>query len=64
MKQESYHEGRPIVRNSPEGKRVVVLCPYGHYHTSIEMKDWAGSWLEAKASDPNWTIKCHGTIAR
>jgi len=62
MDRTDYHEGRPIIRNSPDNKTVVVLCPYGHLFTTLPMRDWAGSWLEAKAGDPNWHVKCCGTL--
>ena len=58
----NYHEGRPIVRDSADKKTVIVLCPYGHLIHTMPMKEWAGSWLEAKASDPEWTQKCYGAL--
>jgi hypothetical protein len=61
---ESYHEGRPIIRESKDCKRVLVLCPYGHLLHAIDMKDWAGSLLEARATDPNWTKRCYGTLPK
>ena len=62
----TYHEGRPIIRECGRGAaRIIgVLCPYGHVYTSIPAREWAGSWLEAKAGDPEWTVRCDGTIAR
>lgn len=59
-----YHEGRPIVRSDKHSRHVVVLCPLGHYYTSLPMKEWAGSWLEAKATDPRWTVRCEGALGR
>lgn len=26
--------------------------------------EWAGSWLEAKATDPRWTVRCEGALGR
>ncbi|HLJ15700.1 MAG TPA: hypothetical protein VKV15_14465 [Bryobacteraceae bacterium] len=57
----NYHEGRPIIRSAANGD-TIVLCPYGRYYTRQSRKDWAGSWLEAKASDPNRVVRCHGTL--
>lgn len=61
-KQENYHEGRPIIRTSSDHRHVTILCPVGHVHTSMPLKEWAGSWLEAKASDKTWTVKCRGAL--
>ena len=58
----NYHEGRPIIRNSKDGKHVLVLCPFGHLYTSLPMSEWAGSWLEAKANDHDWRVKCNGAM--
>lgn len=57
---EQYHEGRPIVHSHARG--VYFLCPVGHSLTFIRMKDWAGSYLEAKVSDPAWRVRCYGTL--
>lgn len=56
----TYHEGRPIIRQC--GDTIGILCPYGHVYSSMPAKDWAGSWLEVKASDTNWTVKCDGAL--
>ena len=58
---ETYHEGRPIIRD--HGRHgISVLCPYGHSYTWIASRDWAGSMLEANLSDPSFTVKCSGTL--
>lgn len=54
------HTGRPILR--PDKRGMLVLCPLGHVVTFQPAKEWAGSWLEAKASDPAWTVSCNGTL--
>ena len=56
------HTGRPTVRISKDGKVVYMLCPVGHFVTSIEMKNYAGSWFEANAGDPNYEVSCNGTM--
>jgi len=61
---DDYHEGRPVIRTSTDKKSVIVLCPYGHLHTSLPMKEWAGSWLEARASDQSWTVRCYGALPK
>jgi len=58
----TYHEGRPILRDVKRG--VLVLCPVGHVYTFQPSGNWAGSWLEAKASDPSWTVRCDGSMPR
>jgi len=58
----TYHEGRPIIRQ--HHGMTFVLCPYGHVYTAQPFKNWAGSWLEAKASDPAWTVRCEGSVPR
>ena len=58
----NYHEGRPIFRPRKDG--MLVLCPAGHVYTFQPKKNWAGSWLEAKASDPNWVVRCYGKMAQ
>jgi hypothetical protein len=60
---ESRHEGRPIVRKMGKYPYISVVCPYGHSLHAMPMKEWAGSWLEAKATDPTWTVTCFGAIA-
>ena len=62
MSDDTYHEGRPILRESPDGRTVVVLCPVGHLYHTLPIKEWAGSWLEAKAGDPTWIVRCYGTM--
>ena len=59
------HNGRLILREVGKGRtRVIgVLCPLGHVVTSMPARDWAGSWLEAKAGDPSWTVTCEGALA-
>lgn len=56
------HEGRPIVHATKHSKRVLVLCPFRHLVYSMPRQSWAGSSLEAKAKDPNWTVRCYGTL--
>ena len=56
------HTGKPIVRTSPDGKRVTVLCPYGHLVTAIPMKEWAGSALEARVGHPDCVVECRGAL--
>jgi hypothetical protein len=58
------HTGRPIIREIGKGRQrmVIVLCPYGHVVTGQPMSSWAGGWLEAKASEPTWTVQCDGTV--
>lgn len=55
------HTGRPIIRPTSWGS-VMVLCPFGHVIHSMPQRDWAGSWLEANATDPKWTVTCDGTL--
>lgn len=62
MTHASFHEGRPILSISKCRRYVFVKCPYGHAYHCMPMKEWAGSWLEAKASDPRWIVRCDGTI--
>ena len=57
---QAYHEGHPVLRHSPEG--TLVLCPFGHVIMFQPVKNWTGSWLEAKATDPNWRVRCYGAI--
>jgi hypothetical protein len=61
----TYHEGRPHI-TGPIGRGraaiIGVLCPYGHVVTSMPAKEWAGSWLEAKAGDPAWIVRCDGEL--
>jgi hypothetical protein len=56
------HTGRPILRETKCRKMILILCPFGHVLGGMPAKDWAGSWLEAKATDPNWQMECHGTL--
>jgi hypothetical protein len=56
------HTGRPVLRERSDGG-VLVLCPHGHVVHSMKPADWAGSWLEAKVSDPDWIVECDGVIA-
>lgn len=56
------HRGRPTVRRTRDGGRVLLLCPVGHLVQSVSSGDWAGSRLEAKAGDPHFEVTCHGTL--
>lgn len=38
--------------------RVYVTCPRGHNMGSAKTTEWAGSWLEARAGDPNGCSAC------
>lgn len=58
------HEGRPVLRETRDRSMMLVLCPYGHVIHGLPMREWAGSWLEAKANDPTWRVRCHGTLPR
>jgi hypothetical protein len=55
------HTGRPQVRRGPQ-RRVTVLCPFGHLVWSIAPGDWAGSWYQARLTDPAFTVTCHGSL--
>ena len=57
----SKHVGRPIVRLSASGKRVLVLCPRGHLYLSVSVSDWSGSNIEARCGNPHFTVRCEGT---
>jgi hypothetical protein len=57
------HKGRPQLRETSDGSMVLVLCPLGHVVTGQQNKDWAGSWLEARATDPDWVVECDGTVS-
>jgi hypothetical protein len=60
-----FHSGPPLVRFPKDNKgSVVVLCPYGHFISSLPIKEWAGSWLEAKVSDSTWMVDCNGTLPK
>jgi hypothetical protein len=64
-KGEMYHEGKPIIRAYPSQKRISILCPCGHSCTSIDTgRMFGGSAMEAKLSDPNWTVRCYGTLPK
>jgi hypothetical protein len=54
------HTGRPIVRHNET--HVYLLCPYGHYITGILKENWAGSLIESRAGDPNYTYECDGAL--
>lgn len=55
------HTGRPVIRQIGT-KLIAVLCPYGHVIHAIQARDWAGSWLESRASDMSWTVDCDGAL--
>lgn len=50
--EDSYHEGRPIVRSMLKRPWISVVCPYGHVITA----------MHRRASDPSWVVRCYGTI--
>ena len=61
---QDYHEGPVIVRHTKT--HTLILCPVGHYVTSQDKKDWAGSWMEAKVGrhqvERDWIVKCFGAM--
>lgn len=56
------HTGRPLLRTN--ATHTLVLCPYGHLVCGQRRSDWAGSWLQARAADPTWTVECDGAVIR
>lgn len=52
------HSGRPVLRQN--STHVLVLCPLGHLIRGMPVAQWAGSLLEAMASDPSWSVECDG----
>lgn len=60
MPDDHYHEGRPVIRDGRE--HIIALCPFGHLLHTMPKREWAGSWLEGVASDPNWRMKCYGAM--
>lgn len=54
------HSGRPIVRVTRG--RVVVLCPVGHFMISYTFREWAGSMMEARCTDSDYTVACNGAV--
>lgn len=64
MSNTDYHEGRPWISECGKGrdKMIVMHCPYGHVAGGIPATDFAGSMFEANAADPNFTVRCYGTL--
>ncbi|MFI9591143.1 hypothetical protein [Nonomuraea sp. NPDC052265] len=55
------HTGRPLARRTDYG-RIMILCPAGHLVQSVAAGDWAGSRIEARVGNPNYTVTCHGAL--
>ena len=62
MDELDYHHGRPIIEPRRDGKRIYVFCPFRHLLYAIPANEWAGSFMEAKASDSHYTVRCYGTL--
>ena len=56
------HKGKPIIEITPKG--VLILCPLRHYYAFVPNKEWPGSRMQSKVSDPAFLISCDRTIRK
>lgn len=62
---QAYHEGRPIIRTTGKGRNalILMLCPCGHFVNLIPAKHYPHSKFEADCGDPDFTVRCYGTLS-
>lgn len=56
-----FHEGQAVYRTN--ATHALILCPAGHLVSSYDLKNWAGSAIEASWGQPR-IVQCIGALPR